>query len=64
MAKKAQGARRPQRLYKCADVCDTCGAVDSFRVVGRWRNVTYLRCASCGRRATRITLTKERNTDR
>ena len=44
----------PQRLARRADVCDRCGGVDSFRVTGRWRNVTYLRCAKCGRRATRL----------
>ena len=52
---KTKKRMAPQRLAAKADVCDCCGAVDSFRVTGRVRGVAYLRCAECGRRATRMT---------
>ena len=42
----------PQRLVRRSVVCDRCGGVDTFRAVGRYRNVRYLICAACGRRAT------------
>lgn len=51
--------KTPQRLYRKADVCDACGSADSFRVTGKYRNIDYLRCAVCGRRATRLTLKGE-----
>ena len=49
-------AETPQRLVRRVDVCDRCGGADTFRVVGRVRNVQYLKCAACGRRATRLVL--------
>ena len=52
--------RNPQRLYRTVDVCDSCGARDSFRATGRRGNVTYLKCAACGRRATRLILWQDR----
>lgn len=51
-----QSRETPQRLVRRAEVCDRCGGVDTFRHVGRYRNVIYLRCAACGRRATRLVL--------
>lgn len=48
----------PQRLYHRAVVCDSCGSLDSFRVTGKYRNVDYLKCVVCGRRATRLRLDK------
>jgi transcription elongation factor Elf1 len=52
--------RQPQRLYRTVDVCDSCGARDSFRATGRRGNVTYLKCAECGRRATRLILWQDK----
>lgn len=53
---KNQSRETPQRLVRRAEVCDRCGGVDTFRHVGRYRNVIYLRCSACGRRATRLVL--------
>ena len=53
---KNQSRETPQRLVRRAEVCDRCGGVDTFRHVGRYRNVVYLRCSACGRRATRLVL--------
>ena len=56
-AKKKPAQREaPQRLVRRSVVCDRCGGVNSFRVVGRYRNVRYLICAACGRRATQLLL--------
>ena len=56
-AKKKTATREtPQRLVLRSVVCDRCGGVDSFRVVGRYRKVKYLICAACGRRATQLVL--------
>ena len=45
----------PQRLAaRSVDVCDRCGAEDSFRVVGSDGRVSRLRCGVCGRTATRV----------
>ena len=46
----------PQRLVRRSVVCDRCGGVDTFRAVGRYRNVRYLICSACGRRATQLVL--------
>lgn len=53
---KKRARETPQRLVRRAEVCDRCGGVDTFRHVGRYRNVIYLRCSACGRRATRLVL--------
>lgn len=53
---KNQSRETPQRLVRRAEVCDRCGGVDTFRHVGRYKNVIYLRCSACGRRATRLVL--------
>ena len=58
--KKRKPREAPQRLVRCAYVCDRCGGVDTFRVRGKRRNVDYLECSACGRRATRLTLKKEK----
>lgn len=54
--KRKRAKEIPQRLVRRAEVCDRCGGLDTFRHVGRYRNVVYLRCAACGRRATRLVL--------
>ena len=54
--KKTAPREAPQRLVRRSVVCDRCGGVDSFRAVGRYRNVRYLICAACGRRATQLVL--------
>lgn len=51
----AQRLQAPQRLHRVAEVCDRCGAVDSFRSKTRINGVTYCVCVRCGRRATRQT---------
>lgn len=54
--KKTAPREAPQRLVRRSVVCDRCGGVDSFRAVGRYRNVRYLICSACGRRATQLVL--------
>lgn len=51
---EAKEKEKPQRLAWRPDICDRCGSINTFRVIGRWRNVAYLRCSACGRRATRL----------
>lgn len=56
-AKKKPATREtPQRLVRRSVVCDRCGGVDTFRAVGRYRDVRYLICSACGRRATQLVL--------
>lgn len=52
--KSEEKKETPQRLAWRPDICDRCGSTNTFRVIGRWRNVAYLRCSACGRRATRL----------
>ena len=48
-------AEAPQRLHRIAEICDRCGAVDSFKARARVNGITYCVCTKCGRRATRQT---------
>lgn len=48
-------AEVPQRLHRIAEICDRCGAVDSFKARARVNGITYCTCTKCGRRATRQT---------
>lgn len=48
-------AEAPQRLHRAAEICDRCGAVDSFKARARVNGITYCTCTRCGRRATRQT---------
>lgn len=45
----------PQRLHRIAEICDRCGAIDSFKARARVNGITYCTCVRCGRRATRQT---------
>lgn len=58
--KKKKAREAPQRLYRVVDVCDRCGGENTFRVTACRRGVWYLRCATCGRRATRIVMKDKR----
>lgn len=48
--------RAPQRIIRLQEVCDTCGAVDSFRVLYPYRGTVYVQCKACGRYGTRTTV--------
>lgn len=42
----------PQRIIRVADICDECGAINSFLNRVTIRGIIYARCKHCGRSAT------------